>query len=129
MSTLDLYPVSKIEGPKGLRALNVYTTALMGLKMIPEYMGEAWESFLERFGALSTEEKVRALTQAVSIIEFKQDELEAIICFCKDKNGVPFDSTNIKNLDPRDMVKVIVSVALEVSKFKIDLVTAEEKKN
>lgn len=126
---LSLYQVSDLVGHKSLRALNVYHTLLLGVKMLPAYIGESYEDFLSRLEGKTLEQKYKVFKEAALFVEIQKEELEALICFCKDKNGVPFQASNIKNLGPKELIDVIVSVCLEISKIKIDLVTEAEKKN
>lgn len=121
--------VSELKGHRALRALNVYHTLLLGIKMIPEYMAEGFEDFLDRIELLSDSEKLSLLKKAASFVELKQDEIEALVCFCKDKNGVSYGPENLKSMNINQILDAIVSVCFEISKIKIDLITKDEKKN
>lgn len=75
------------------------------------------------------EDKKKLITEAALLVNLEKEEVEAMVCFCKDKNGVPYSAENMKSLSPAELVEVIVSVAFEITKFKIDFVTGSEKKN
>ena len=50
-----------------------------------------------------------------------------MVCFAKTKRRA-YSAENMKSLSPAELVEVIVSVAFEITKFKIDFVTGAEKK-
>jgi hypothetical protein len=121
--------VSELKGIQSLHAFNAYNSLLMGLKMIPEYMSIGFEDFLKMLDGLESEaERRKILTTAARFVKLEEDELNALISFCSDSNGVPYGKENLKNLKPEELVDVIVSVCLKMSEIKVDLVTEAEKK-
>ena len=121
--------VLELKGYKSLRALNAFHTLLLGLKMLPLYILDSYEEFFKKFEALSEKEKQTKVREAALFVELTQDEIEALACFCCDKNGIPFNKNSIPSLKPDEIIDIIVSVCMEISKIKIDLVTEDEKKN
>lgn len=121
--------VLPLVGFKSLRAFNAFHALLLGMKMLPAYVMEPYEDFYARAQEKSDEEKMKLLKEAAQFVSLEQEELESLICFCTDKNGVPYSAANIKNLAPDELVSVIVAVCMEISKIKIELLTDEEKKN
>lgn len=121
--------VAKLEGYKSLRALNAFHTLMLGLKMLPAYGAIPYEEFYATMDAMPDEDKKKLITEAALLVNLEKEEVEAMVCFCKDKNGVPYTAENLKSLSPAELVEVIVSVAFEITKFKIDFVTGSEKKN
>lgn len=121
--------VAKLEGYKSLRALNAFHTLMLGLKMLPAYAAVPYEDFYNTMDAMPDEDKKKLITEAALLVNLEKEEVEAMVCFCKDKNGVPYSAENMKSLNPAELVEVIVSVAFEITKFKIDFVTGSEKKN
>lgn len=121
--------VSELKGFKSLRALNVFHTLLLGLKMLPSYMGEQYEDFYERFSEMDATAQETLIREAALFVELQKEEVEALLSFCKDKNGVPYNASNIGSLGPDDLVEAIVSVCMEIGKIKISLVNKDEKKN
>lgn len=122
------YEVSEIKGLKSLRVMNAYSSLLLGVKMMPEYMHLEYNDFLGELEKASDKEKLKVFFAAASFVQLEQSEVEAIVSFCKDQNGVPYSPENIKNLGPKELIDIIVSVCFEMSKIKIDLITDEEKK-
>lgn len=122
------YPVAELKGYKSLRALNAYSALLLGLKMLPAYAVEQYESFLARVQSLPAIDQIKIFREAAHFVELAEEEVKAMICFCRDKNGVPFTAENMKNLGPQELVEVIVSVCHEISKIKIDIISEDEKK-
>lgn len=121
--------VLPLTGYKSLRALNAFHALLLGLKMLPAYIGEDYESFYASFGEKTEGEKEKLVREAVVFVQLAEDEVEALISFAKDKNGVPFSKVNLKNLTAGDLHEIIVAVCMEIGRIKIELVTEQEKKN
>jgi hypothetical protein len=115
---------------KSLRALNAYCALMIGLKMLPAYGHLSLEDFFALVEAMSPEDKVTLLTNGARIVELDPNEVKALVCFCTDKNGIPYQEANIKTLGPSDLVEVIVTVCFEIMQnINIDLITPAEKKN
>lgn len=121
--------VSELKGYKSLRALNAYHSLMLGLKMLPQYMGESYEDFFARIEQMPKEDQVKMIQEAALFVELQKEEVEALVCFCKDKNGIPYQSANINNLKPDELHEIIVAVCTKISEIKIDFVSAREKKN
>lgn len=115
---------------KSLRALNAYCALMIGMKMIPAHQHLTLEEFFALVEAMEPEDQLKVLTNGAKIVELQPEEVKALVCFCTDKNGVPYTAENLKNLGPGELVEIIVTVCMEVLKnIHIDLLTAEEKKN
>lgn len=122
--------VSELRGVKSLRALNAFSALMLGMKMLPAYGHLSFEEFMDMVEAMPPEDQVKILTSGAKIVALDPEEVKALVCFCSDKNGVPYVAENIKNLGPSELVEVIVTVCMEVIRnIHIDLVTKEEKKN
>lgn len=120
--------VLPLQGYKSLRALNAFNALLLGLKMLPIYITENYETFYESFKERSEDEKEKLIRQAVLFVQLEKDEVDSLLSFCTDKNGVPYDDTNIKNLKPDQLHECIVSVCMEIGKIKIEILSEAEKK-
>lgn len=125
---MRLPKVLPLVGYKSLKALNAFHSLMLGLKQLPEYYSESYESFFTRVHGLDFIDQENILRKAAMFVEILPDELEALVCFCTDKNGIPFTKENIKNLGPKDFHEIIVAVCLEISKIKVDFVSEDEKK-
>lgn len=121
--------VSPLVGYKSLRAFNAFNALLLGLKMLPIYQKEDYETFYQAFEEKTDDEKEKFLRQAVAFVQLEEEEVAAIICFCHDANGVQYGSTNAKNLSLDELNECIVSVCMEIGRIKISLVSENEKKN
>lgn len=115
-------------GPKALRAFNAFSSLLLGLKMLPAYAGETYEEFYEKFGEMDEGKKETFVREALAFVELQEDEIAAVISFAKDKNGVKYGPTNLRNLGVQELFEIIVAVCMEVGRIKIDLVSESEKK-
>ena len=120
--------VLELRGLKSLRALNAFNTLLLGLKMLPNYMGETYVEFLGRIQAMPFDDQMKMIREAAMFVPLEKEEVEALVCFCADKNGVPYEPANMKTLGPGDLVEIIVAVCGEIAKMKIDFVSENEKK-
>lgn len=121
--------VLPLKGKHALKALNSFSALLLGLKMLPMYLNYSLQEFYEIFMEKSEAELETYLRQAVALVELKWDEVEAIISFCKDKNGIAYSANNISNLGMKEQHELIVAVCMEIGRIKIDLTSEEEKKN
>lgn len=120
--------VLPLVGTKAYSALIAVQKLLMGLKMLPEYEKQPYVEFFESFREMSDADKENHIRMAAAFVELTVEELQAIICFGTDANGIAYTSANLKNLKPEEIFDVIVAVALEVSRIKITLVSQNEKK-
>ncbi len=121
--------VLELKGFKSLRALNGFHSLLLGMKMLPMHIAQSYVEFYKDFELLPEKEQRATLKEAALFVELDKDEVEAIVSFCCDPNGIPYEASNIKNLSPDQLIEAIVSVCFEIGKIKIDFVTDEEKKN
>lgn len=121
--------VRRLEGLPSLRVLNVYHSLMMGVKMLPSYLGETYEAFFARVEAMTPEDREKVIREAALLVKLEDEEVEALIGFCADANGVPFSKANIKSLSPDQIYEMIIAVTVECSKIKVNFVTAAEKKN
>lgn len=121
--------VLELRGYKSLRALNAFNTLMLGLKMLPSYMLERYEDFYLRIESMNEEDQEKHIREAVMLVELQKEEVEAIICFCADPNGVPYSEENLKSLGPDKIVECIVAVCCQIAKIKISFISSAEKKN
>ena len=121
--------VSPLKGFKSLKALNAFHALMLGLKMLPSYMGESYEDFFARIELMPPEDQEKMIREAILFVELQKEEVEALLSFASDANGVPYDSTNMKNLGPKELHNIVAAVCMEIVKIKIDFVSKDEKKN
>ncbi len=117
-----------LKGYQSLKALNAFHALLLGLKMLPAYQMEDYETFYEGFSHRTEEEKEKLLRESVLFVALQPEEVEALIAFSTDKNGVPYSKINMNNMTPDEMVECIVAVCMEIGRIRIDLITKDEKK-
>jgi hypothetical protein len=121
--------VTELRGWKSLKALNSFHTLMLGLKMLPSYYLEEYEAFFKRVSEMGEREQEKLIREATLLVPLGKDEVESLVCFVLDPNGVPYSPENMKNLGPGELVEMIVAVSKEIAKVKINLVTDDEKKN
>ena len=123
MKTLEL------KGFKSLKALNVFHSLMLGLKMLPHYRNESYEEFFARVQEMPPLDQEKMIREAALFVNLERDEVEALTAFVADPNGVAYGPENLKSMTPDQIFEMIVAVCLEVAKIKIDFVTETEKKN
>ncbi len=96
--------------------------------MLPQYLSEDYEAFYARFAEYDEKQKEKFLRESVLFVPLQNDELEALVGFCADKNGIPYAKENINSLGPDELHEIIVAVCMEIGAIKIDLITETEKK-
>lgn len=113
-----------------MRALNAFTTLLLGMKMLPANMHLTFEEWLSIVEGMDEYGRMKTLEYGARIVALDPEEVKALVCFCTDKNGIPYSAENLKTLGPGELVEVIVTVCMEIMQnVKIDLITEAEKKN
>lgn len=117
-----------LAGYKSLRVLNAFHSLLLGLKMLPINLDKDYVSFFESFKTKTDGEKEEALRQAVAFVQLSPEEVEAIVSFATDANGIPYSKVNLAQLKPDELFEIIIAVCMEVGRIKIELVSEEEKK-
>lgn len=115
---------------KSYKALCAFQRLIFGLKMIPGFMQYSFEELCDIIDKMSDEDKLKTITQAAKMVTLDEDEVNALLCFCTDKNGIPYTAENKKNLSPADIVEIIVTVSMHlIQHVHVDLVNESEKKN
>lgn len=121
--------VLPLVGHRSITALNAFNALVLGLKMLPIYEGVPYREFYETLGAMEDSEKESKLREALSFVNLDKEELEALVCFCTDKNGIPYGPENLKNLSLDEIFNIVIAVCMEIGRIKISLVSEGEKKN
>lgn len=121
--------VLELRGYRSLKVLNAFHSLMLGLKMLPAYQHESYETFFTRVQSMPASDQEKMLREASLFVNLEKDEVEAMLGFTTDANGVPISPENIKSLKPDEMFERIVAVCVEFSKIKIDFVSSSEKKN
>lgn len=120
--------VLELKGFNSYRALNAFHALMLGIKMLPNYQLETYEEFYSRVSKLTSEAQEQIIREAALFVELNRNEVEALICFCPDANGIAYQPANLNNLTPDQIFECIVAVCVEISKIKIDIITDEQKK-
>jgi hypothetical protein len=121
--------ILELKGYKSLKALNAFHTLLLGLKMLPAYIQTPYDEFFENFKEMTEEDKQKKIREAALFVPLEQNEVESLISFATDINGVPYSSVNLKNLGAKEIHEIVVAVCMEIGKIEVSLLSEEEKKN
>ena len=123
-----MFKLSPITGLESLSVLNVYQTLLIGLQMMPAYITWEAEDFLAAIEAMDFEDQKKVFWDAAKIVPLEKDEVEKLLRYYKDPNGVPISKENIRALNAMQIAEMIVNVCMDIAQMKIDFVTEDEKK-
>jgi hypothetical protein len=121
--------ILELKGYKSLKALNAFHTLLLGLKMLPAYIQIPYEEFYQNFNGMAEAEKEKYIREAAVFVHLEQNEVESLISFATDPNGIPYSAVNLKNLGAKEIHEIIVAVCMEIGKIEVALLSDEEKKN
>ncbi len=121
--------VLELKGYKSLRALNAFHALMLGLKMLPMYQHESYEEFYAKVEMMPEADQEKLVREAALFVEIQLEEMEALLSFACDPNGVPYTKENLNNLTPDQLIDVVVAVCMKIAKIKVQLVTDDEKKN
>lgn len=123
--------ILELKGMKSLRVLNVFSTLCVGMTMLPRFLTNqaSAQDLMDAIEAMEPEDQENVMRELVEVVPLEPDEVEAVISFCTDPNGVPYSKANIKNLNPVEIVDCIVAVCMKVVEMKIHTVTDPQKKN
>ncbi len=111
-----------------MRAFNAYNSLMLGLKMLPLYMAEGYEEFYDRVSKMPPEDQEKLIREAVCFVNLEKEEIEAMLLFCLDKNGVPYSAERVSKMPVDEIFECIVAVAKEIAKIRIDMISESEKK-
>jgi len=118
----------ELKGYNSLKAMNVFHSLMLGLKMLPAYSHQGYEEFFQRVQEMPEHEQVPLIREAALFVVLERDEVEALVGFVEDPNGVAYTKENLKSMGPKKIHDMVVAVCAEIAKIKIDLVTEAEKK-
>lgn len=117
-----------IQGTNSLNALQGFSALLLGFKMLPNRIAEDFEHYYESFKDKTEAEKEKILRESLMFVNLKKDEIEALVSFATDKNGISYSAASIKNMPLNDLFDTIIAVCMEIGRIKITLVSEDEKK-
>ena len=118
----------ELKGYKSHRALQAYSALLLGMKMLPMYMGESFEDFYERVEAMPLADQEKVIREALFFVELQKDDVECLMSFATDDNDVPYSPGYVMKMGPAQIIDVLTAVCMEFAKIKVTLVTPSEKK-
>jgi len=118
-----------LKGPDTYWALQSYIKLLFGLKMLPMYMGLTIEEFFVYIEQMPADDRKKIIREAVLMVTLDRDEVNSLIKFAADKNGVPFGRENTSSLDPNEYMEIIHRVTQAIASLEPNFLTATEKKN
>lgn len=110
-------------------ALQSYIKLLFGLKMLPMYMGKTLEEFFDGIEKMPVEDRQKIVRQAVLMVTLDRDELNSLIKFAADKNGVRFSHENTAHLQPSEIMEIVHAVTQAIAALEPSFLSPSEKKN
>ncbi len=119
----------ELRGLKSYFALQAYGKLLLGLKMLPMYMGEDYSGFFKKIEAMPEKDQEKVIREAAFLVDLNSDEILSLAKFCQDNNGVAYSEENLRKLPPDQIFEIIVNVCMACARIKVRLTTDDEKKN
>lgn len=123
--------VLELKGPKSLRPLNIFSSLCVSMTMVPRLLANhtSAQDMMNALQEMPPEDQAKVLREIAEIAPLDVDEVEALLGFCCDSNGVPYSKVNMKNLTAFQIIDCIVAVCMKVVEMKIHMVSEAEKKN
>ena len=121
--------VLTLTGIAGVRAFNVFHHVILGMKMLPINLEKGYEAFLGELHEKEDQERKKFFVSGLRFVPLEDSDIEAVLKFCLDSNGVPLCRANTKSMAAQTIIEHMADVFVEISKINVDLVTDEEKKN
>ncbi len=123
--------VAIIKGVDSVQGVQAYHKIMMGLTMIPAYAAFSPSEFLSKIDEMSDDDQEKVIRQAIEFgVRLETEEINDLIKWACDSNGVRFTKENIKNLTPFEFIEAMVAVCKQMaSDHKIYLISEDEKKN
>lgn len=105
--------VKELKGLKGVGAFHTYHTLLLTYFMSPIAQFKEYETFLSEFAQWSDEEKSKAVKIALTLGEFKVDELMSLLEF----EGKTKEELGALSVD--EILNAVADVCVEISHIKV----------
>jgi len=121
--------VLPLKGPNTYWALMAYIKLLIGLKHLPAYMGLDLEEFFDKIEAMPVEDRKKIVREAVLVVALDESEVNALVKFAADKNGVPYGRENTANMPPGEFMELLHAVTQEIAALEPNFLSMREKKN
>lgn len=119
------FTATELKGIKSVRVMQITSMLMLGLLMLPINMNKKFDDFYSEILEYDEAAQRKVLEDAIRFVELKDEELLAVMGFCKDANGVQIDKSNIGNYNPAEIMDMVVEVCLQV--FKIDVFFCQKK--
>jgi len=114
---------------KSVQAFCAYNNVLFGLHCSPSNMGKTDEQFFDWFDGLTEEEKEKQLRFGLSLAKISTEEMLDLCYFASDENGIQYTEINLKKLNPKEIIEIMLAVCIAMTKIKVNSVSDEQKKN
>lgn len=121
--------VRELRGTESMAVMNVFNALMLGMLMLPAYRSLQFEEFMGLVARMEPKEQESIVRSAIDFVRMEKEEIESVMRFCADSNGVPYSTENLKNLSPVQISECVLAVCMEYAKLKINLITEAEKKN
>lgn len=121
--------VKELRGLESVWALNAYHTLVRGLAIEQACMGQEMDVTFAKFEALDAAGKERELRRAFSLVNLPEEDMQNLLLFALDANGIPYGKRTLKNIGPADLIEAMVAVCLEIAKITPRVCPEDVKKN
>ncbi len=121
--------VKELRGLKSVWALNAYSTLVYGLATEQACLGQDYETTAAKFEALPLAEKEKQLRHALQIVNLQKEDMQNLLAFVVDGNGIPYDQKNLDKLEPSEIIEAMLAVCVKLADMRPFICPEEVKKN
>lgn len=109
-----------LKGLKSPAGFQVLYTLLIGFYSVPAFsVSNSFDEFVKEFEQMAREDRKNILAKAVCVTPLNESEYMNVLCFAKDKNGVPYSNENVENLTYEEIMEIVVDVCLAYSDCRV----------
>lgn len=119
----------ELRGLQSVWALNAYSTLVYGLATEQACLGQDYETSTAKFEALPLADKEKQLRHALQIVNLSKDDMQNLLAFALDVNGIPYSQKNVDKLPPMELVEAMLAVCLELAQLRPQICPEDAKKN
>lgn len=121
--------VKELRGLESVWALNAYHTLVRGLALEQACLGQEVDTTLAKFEALDDAGKERELRRAFALVNLGADDMQNLLLFALDANGIPYAKRKLSALGPVELVEAMLAVCMEIAKITPKVCPNDVKKN
>lgn len=121
--------VKELRGYESVWALNAYYLLVFGLGSEQAVLGQDYDTTAANFEALPEHKKETQLRHALQIVNLSAADMQNLLFFALDANGIPYAQKKPEQLGPEELVEAMLAVCLAISRITPRTCPTDAKKN